>query len=80
MGITDSPSLTRFPIQAISEDFRKADLIIAMDHLEHEPLLQSRFPIWSARTAYWHVKDTPESVGLILGEVECLIAVIHRKW
>lgn len=50
-------STERFPRQVQDQDFRDADLIIALDEAEHRPIMQQRFPQWAARTEYWSVGD-----------------------
>ena len=49
--------LTRFPIACGIDDFKSADLVIAMKEAEHRPLINDRFLGWQDRVTYWHVHD-----------------------
>jgi protein-tyrosine phosphatase len=51
----------RLPQQAQDEDFRTADRIIALDELEHRPLIEERFPSWTQRVEYWLVHDIDQT-------------------
>ncbi len=48
----------RFPLQVQEQDFRAAHLIIALEEIEHRPLLMERFPHWVEKVEYWQVADT----------------------
>jgi len=48
---------SRFPRQVEEEDFRRADLIIALDETEHRPMIQKRYAPWANRIEYWNVAD-----------------------
>ena len=50
-------SVSRFPKQVQDEDFKDADLIIAIDEAEHRAIIQGRYPNWANRIEYWHVAD-----------------------
>lgn len=39
------------------EDLQRADLAIAMDILEHRPLMLQQFPVWADRIEYWQRRD-----------------------
>ncbi len=67
---------TRFPVRAVMEDFQAADRIIALKQVEHQPLMQERFPAWVSQVEWWHVDDAPEVLGLIEREVMGLVARI----
>jgi len=57
----------RFPIQLQDHELAQADLIIAMDAVEHRPYLEERFPDWPDRVDYWHIRDlgyTPAEAAL----------------
>ena len=57
-------SMSRFPRQVQDEDFRNANLIIALDETEHRAMIKNRYPNWANRVEYWNVADlwaaTPE--------------------
>ncbi|MCC5841468.1 MAG: low molecular weight phosphatase family protein [Opitutales bacterium] len=40
-----------------NEDLLSADTIIALDEIEHRPLMQSLFPDWAERITYWNCRD-----------------------
>ncbi|MDJ0615401.1 MAG: low molecular weight phosphatase family protein [Calothrix sp. MO_192.B10] len=52
------PDNDRSPQQAVNQDFRMADLIIALDKEEHKPLISERFPQWTDTVEYWLIHDT----------------------
>lgn len=61
----------RFPQSAITEDFQKFDLIVAVDESEHRPLMQERFPQWLDKIEYWLIHDIDKtSPQEALGELE----------
>lgn len=72
-GIRDIECCTRLPAQATPEDFA-ADRIVALQHAEHHPLLQERFPGFLDKVEFWHVDDAPEALPLIEDHVNELIA------
>ncbi|HEV8058404.1 MAG TPA: hypothetical protein VGP68_00905 [Gemmataceae bacterium] len=76
LGIRAGDDGSRFPAQAIMEDFQAADRIIALKRVEHQPLMQERFPAWVSQVEWWHVEDAPEALGLIEREVMGLVARI----
>src|SRR5437763_10522500 len=55
MGIRDAEQCGRLPAQAMQVDLKKADIIIALKHAEHLPLLQERFPAFAEKVQFWHV-------------------------
>lgn len=58
----------RFPLQVLENDFSAADKIVALDELEHRPLMVERFPDWAEAIEYWSVCDvdkTPAAVALV---------------
>ena len=58
-------AVTRLPAQVTTDDLEQADVIVALKHAEHLPLLQERFPAWAEKVEFWHVDDAPEVLGLI---------------
>jgi len=65
-----------------SEDFEKADRVIALKKDEHEPMIRERFPDQLAQVEFWDVSDIPhvsppeamlqikENIETLLGELE----------
>src|SRR5947208_14311137 len=76
LGICDAERCGRFPAQVTIDAFEQADVIIALKHAEHLPLLQERFPAFAERVEFWHVDDAPEALALIEQEVNGLVARI----
>jgi predicted translation initiation factor SUI1 len=72
--ILDAEQCTRFPMQVMADDLDKADLIIALNHAEHLPLQQERFPAFVERVEFWHVDDAPEALAIIESEIMDLVA------
>jgi protein-tyrosine-phosphatase len=68
-------------VQCAASDLDEADVIVALSKREHRGLMQSRFPQWEPRTAFWRVEDidlaSPEAaLGLIAREIEAMIATL----
>jgi protein-tyrosine phosphatase len=38
-------------------DLAGANLVIAVDEIEHRPLITEAYPAWQAKIVYWHVRD-----------------------
>lgn len=74
MGVRADEAMTRLPIQATADDFGQVELIVALKHAEHLPLVQERFPAWIEKIEYWHVEDDPTVLPLIEREVMGLVA------
>ncbi len=47
----------RFPISATEKDFESAQKIIALNKVEHEPIINKNFPKWEGSVTYWEVGD-----------------------
>ncbi|KAF3888149.1 MULTISPECIES: arsenate-mycothiol transferase ArsC [Nostocales] len=61
----------RFPKPAEEQDFQAAARIIALDELEHRPLMNERFPQWTEKIEYWLVHDIDKTSPLeALGQIE----------
>ncbi len=73
-GIRSAADLARFPVQATAEDLERADWIVALQHAEHLPLLEERFPAWAARVEFWDVADAAGVLPQIEREVLDLAA------
>jgi protein-tyrosine-phosphatase len=74
LGVCAAEDVARFPVQATADDLERADWVIALQHAEHLPLLQERFPPWAEKVEYWQVADAPEALALIEREVMALTA------
>jgi protein-tyrosine phosphatase len=81
-GIKVPPPI-RAPRQLLTEDLAAADLVIALNELEHRPLLEERFPDWVERTELWRIHDLdrwPAEVALseIEHQVRALVEQLAR--
>jgi protein-tyrosine phosphatase len=74
LGVHAGEAVTRLPAQVTTDDLERAELIVALKHTEHLPLLQERFPAWAEKVEFWDVDDAPEVLGQIEQEVMSLIA------
>jgi predicted translation initiation factor SUI1 len=74
MGIRDAERCGRLPTQVTLSELEQADLVIALKHAEHLPLLQERFPAYAERVEFWHVDDAPEALTLVESKVMDLLA------
>ena len=53
----EAESHKRSPQQCCMDDLRTASHIVALNEIEHRPLMIERFPDWEGRTEYWKVSD-----------------------
>ena len=65
------------------ENLAAAALVVAVNEVEHRPLMQVRFPHWTERVRYWKVHDldvTDASSGLAAIEqaVQVLLAELSE--
>lgn len=63
----------RMPAPAASDDFDKADRVVALKEAEHQPLMLERFPAWVEKVEYWHVEDDDDALPHVEREVMGLI-------
>jgi len=73
----------RSPRALQEEDLTQAQLVIALNQVEHRPYLEKQFPAWAQRIEYWHIADldyTPADEGLtqIERHVRALIEQLTR--
>ncbi|MGB8648801.1 MAG: low molecular weight phosphatase family protein, partial [Anaerolineae bacterium] len=57
----------RMPARLAERDLASADRIIALNEIEHRPLIEARFVRWAGRVEYWDVPDldvVPADVAL----------------
>jgi translation initiation factor 1 len=74
LGIRAGEDATRLPAPVTADDFAVVERIVALQHAEHLPLLQERFPAWVEKVEYWQVDDAPEALAVIEREVMTLVA------
>lgn len=74
MGIRDRERCVRLPARVTVDDLEQADVIVALKHTEHLPLLQEHSPAFAEKAEFWHVDDGPEALALIEREIMDLIA------
>ena len=77
MGLRAAEEFVRFPAPVTTDDFEKADRIVALKQAEHLPLLQERFPAWTQKVEFWQIDDAPEALALIEREIMALAARLH---
>jgi protein-tyrosine phosphatase len=63
----------RFPMQLEEKDLQDAGLIIAVNRVEHQPMMKKYFPAWAERATYWDVSD------LDVTDSESALASIERS-
>ena len=74
MGIRAREDVARFPLPVTTDELDQANLIVALKHAEHFPLLQERFPACIEKVEFWEVDDDPAVLGFIEREVIDLIS------
>lgn len=47
----------RLPLAVSEEDLEAAQHIVAVKEVEHRPLIEARFPVWTRRVEFWEVHD-----------------------
>jgi len=72
----------RPPEQCISLDLESADYVIALNELEHRPLMNKRFPNWESRILYWEIGDLElmqpsKALTLIDAQVGALVSALR---
>jgi len=63
----EPPTPVRPPQDLEEESLAAATLVVAVNEVEHRPLMQVRFPHWTERVRYWKVHDldvTDANAGL----------------
>lgn len=69
--LVNLPDDERFPLAASGQDFQSATRVIALDELEHRPLMNERFPHWADAIEYWLVHDIDKTSAIVaLGQIE----------
>ncbi len=53
----DPPEPLRLPMDLHEDDLREAKVTIAVNEIEHRPLMEARFPDWTERVRYWRIFD-----------------------
>jgi translation initiation factor 1 len=74
MGIRDAERCGRLPAQVTMNELEQADVIVALKHAEHLPLLQERFPAFAENVEFWHVDDAPDALPIIESKINDLLA------
>jgi len=67
------PTGTVSPRGVEVEDLSESSLVVAMDRVEHEPMIREEFPLWIDRVRYWEIKDwdcVPPEIALPMVESE----------
>jgi translation initiation factor 1 len=74
LGVRDAERCGRLPVQVTMSKLEQADVIVALKHAEHLPLLKERYPDFAENVEFWHVDDAPEALALIESKVMDLMA------
>lgn len=70
--------VARGPIAVDEDDFATAERVVALQRIEHRPMIGARFPTWLEQVVYWDVPDVEDALpavtlSLIETEVRALI-------
>ncbi len=70
----------RMPLRATVDDLTGADLVVAVDRREHQPMLRDRFPPWRGDIVYFDVPDVRDlAPTLALPRLEEATRDLHRR-
>ena len=74
-----SPDPLRYPRQLEEKDLQEASLIIAINRVEHQPMIERQFPAWADRITYWEIADlnitsADNALSALESNVEKLVA------
>jgi protein-tyrosine phosphatase len=67
-------SLAPTPLTVI--DFTRARHAIALDHEEHRPMIEQRFPQFLERVTFWQVQDLPNPPEVALPSIEAQVLAL----
>jgi len=72
---------SRFPRQCTVADLESASHVVALDEVEHRPLMRERFPDWERRIQYWSIADIGfvepgRALSLVEAEIDELLSVL----
>jgi predicted translation initiation factor SUI1 len=73
-GIRDIVSTCRLPQSVVERDFEAAEIVIALHQIEHQPLIEGRFPTTLNQVEFWNIDDDPRALDRIEAGVNSLIA------
>jgi predicted translation initiation factor SUI1 len=73
-GIDHIEDCGRLPLQVTASDLQAANRIVALNQVEHLPLLQERHHAFADRVEFWDIGDTPETLARIEAKVMDLLA------
>lgn len=69
----------RFPMQLEEKDLQAAGLIVAVNRVEHKPMMKKYFPAWTEKITYWDVADLDitDSENALSAIEEQIYLIIH---
>jgi protein-tyrosine phosphatase len=69
----------RYPMQLEEKDLQAAGLIVAVNRVEHEPMMKKYFPAWAEKITYWDVADLDitDSENALSAIEEQIYLIIH---
>lgn len=73
----------RYPMQLEEKDLLEAGQIIAINYVEHQPMMKRLFPAWANQITYWEIADlnitkADEALSAIETKVEELASSLVR--
>ena len=74
INVRDLMATARMPAAVATAELEAAARVIALDKVEHEPLLASRHAGWETKVEYWTVADIPGVLPRVEVEVNGLIS------
>lgn len=82
-GVEASDS-ERYPISVSENDFEIADLVIALDHSEHNPMVIEQFPEYQHQVKYLdigdvHIEDPQSAITRLTENLEDLITQLNAE-
>jgi protein-tyrosine phosphatase len=74
----------RFPLQLKEKDLLEANLIIALDRHDHQPMMAKQFPAWADRITYWdvpdlNIMDSENALSGIERDINSLVEDVHSN-
>jgi protein-tyrosine phosphatase len=74
----------RLPQQCVILDLETADHVVALNEVEHRPLMSERFPTWESRVEYWEIGDAAvmqpnKALASIDVQVDALLASLRNS-
>ena len=73
-------SKIRLPLPLELDDLQEASLIVALDEIEHKPMMVQRFTLWADQILYWNIPDLHRlSAEEAFSQIEKKITTLIRQ-